>query len=74
MIMTVMSGSVNGVFRDRIELRYNNVIVSDRVRTSFRGIEDRNTVKEDRTEVRYSSNKVFACTSLFGVENFVVFC
>jgi hypothetical protein len=74
MIMTVMSGSVNGVFRDRIELRYNNVIVSDRVRTSFRGIEDRNTVKEDRTEVRYISNKVFACTSLFGVENFVVFC
>jgi len=73
-MVTVTIGRAFSMDKGRIELRYNNVIVSDRAKTSFRGVNDKNRAKGERTEVRYNSNKVFACTSLVGVENFVVFC
>jgi len=55
LMVTVTIGRAFSMDKGRIELRYNNVIVSDRVSTSFRGVEDRNRAKEGRTEVRYNS-------------------
>ena len=73
-MVIVTIGRVKDMYKGKIEAGYNNVIVSDRAKTSFRGVNDKNRAKGERTEVRYNSNKVFACTSLVCVENFVVFC